>query len=80
MNGKAKAAVALCKFCSVGLCKEHLMELYRRPVTVPQYTCHHDPAGRPNRPLEIESKPGRHLLSKEFDMESVEVEIVGAHR
>jgi hypothetical protein len=51
MAGEEKQAVALCKFCSVGLCKEHLVMLYRQPLTVPQYSCGHNPAGRPERAI-----------------------------
>lgn len=55
MVGEERPAVALCKFCYVGLCKEHLMALYHEPRTVPQYSCRHDPAGRPNRPIFAEA-------------------------
>lgn len=49
MTGEERPAVALCKFCQVGLCKEHLVALYREPATVPQYSCRHNPAGLPAR-------------------------------
>jgi hypothetical protein len=51
MAGEERLAVALCKFCYVGLCKEHLMALYQEPATVPQFSCRHNPAGHPNRPI-----------------------------
>ena len=85
MNGKATQAVALCKFCSVGLCKEHLMMLYSQPPTVPQYACRHNPAGRPRRPLEVEASSYERMLDKEFNVEPDEAhpiapaEPVGTH-
>jgi len=39
-----RPAVALCRFCMVGLCKEHLVELHREAHTVPQLACRHRPA------------------------------------
>ncbi len=44
MLGRQHPAVAVCKFCGVGLCKAHLVELYREPGVVPQLSCHHTPA------------------------------------
>lgn len=44
LAGTDRQAVAICKFCLVGLCKEHLVESYRQPVAVPQYACKHRPA------------------------------------
>ena len=38
-----RPAVAVCRFCMVGLCKQHLVELYRDARTFPQLTCHHQP-------------------------------------
>ncbi len=35
-------AVGQCRFCLVGLCKEHLVEAYRSRV-IPQYACDHGP-------------------------------------
>lgn len=43
VRGGDAAAVGLCKFCLVGLCKAHLVELYRDPVVVPQFACRHRP-------------------------------------
>ena len=37
------AAVGLCRFCFVGLCKPHLVELYRDPPSGPQSACRHRP-------------------------------------
>ena len=45
-------AVALCRFCLVGLCKPHLVDLYGRARSVPQYACHHRPGARPAGPLD----------------------------
>lgn len=46
-----EAAVGHCRFCLVGLCKDHLVSSFR-PAVVPQYTCEHHPdlhyADRPN--------------------------------
>jgi len=44
MLGRQHPAVAVCKFCGVGLCKSHLVELYREPGVVLQLSCHHSPA------------------------------------
>ena len=41
--GGDATAVGLCKFCFVGLCKPHLVELYRDPAVVPQFACRHRP-------------------------------------
>jgi len=57
MIGEERPAVALCKFCQVGLCKEHLVALYREPATVPQYSCRHNPAGLPRRALGVKTAP-----------------------
>src|SRR6266852_5910901 len=45
-----ETATAMCRFCFVGLCKSHLVDLYRDPPTVPQYACRHTPARTPNQP------------------------------
>ena len=37
-----RSAVALCRHCSVGLCKDHLVEMLSSP-TKPFYTCLHRP-------------------------------------
>jgi hypothetical protein len=51
MAGQPDAtATAMCRFCFVGLCKAHLVEVYRDPPTVPQYSCRHTPARTPNQP------------------------------
>ncbi|MBI3966312.1 MAG: DUF2180 family protein [Chloroflexi bacterium] len=47
MDGRQEPAVALCRFCNIGLCKVHLVELYERPHAVPQYACHHTPWAPP---------------------------------
>ncbi len=73
MNGKAQEAVAVCKFCFVGLCKEHLMLLYSDPPTMPQFACRHNPAGRPSRPLEVGAASRERMLREEFNVEAVEV-------
>jgi hypothetical protein len=44
MAGTHQIATALCRFCFIALCKEHLIELYREPPTFPQFTCRHAPA------------------------------------
>jgi hypothetical protein len=44
MAGTHQIATALCRFCFVALCKEHLIELFREPPTFPQYACRHAPA------------------------------------
>lgn len=43
MSRSDRPAVGLCRFCSVALCKEHLVEAYRHPPTVPTYSCAHQP-------------------------------------
>ncbi len=43
MIGGRETAVGLCRYCFVGLCKSHLVELYRDPPSVPQYACRHRP-------------------------------------
>jgi hypothetical protein len=45
-----QAATALCRFCFVALCKDHLMELYRQPRTFPPVACQHTPARAPASP------------------------------
>ncbi len=40
--GDGRAAVALCRFCFVGLCSRHLADVSRNRRTFPQYACHHD--------------------------------------
>ena len=37
-----RPAVALCRHCPVGLCKDHLVEMHRSPAK-PLYTCLHRP-------------------------------------
>lgn len=41
-DGTQCPAVAVCKYCCVGLCKAHLMESYRQRPS-PQYACNHQP-------------------------------------
>lgn len=43
-SGVDRPAVGLCRFCMVGLCKQHLREVYNNPPAVPQYACKHEPA------------------------------------
>lgn len=42
-----RPAVGLCKFCFVGLCKTHLVELFQEPRIAPQFACGHR-AGEPS--------------------------------
>ena len=42
MEGLETPAVAICRFCMVGLCKRHLVESFRT-ATAPQYACSHSP-------------------------------------
>jgi hypothetical protein len=59
--GIERSAIGLCRFCSVGLCKDHLVASYVSSVW-PKYACDHDPdrafAG-PARPSE-RSEPQAH--------------------
>jgi len=48
-TGEREEAVALCKFCFVGLCKPHLVELFQHPPAIPQYACRHTPGERAPR-------------------------------
>lgn len=41
-EGGTTAAVGHCRFCLVGLCKDHLVASFRGR-TVPQYGCDHHP-------------------------------------
>ena len=41
--GKERPAVALCRFCSVALCLDHLAEAVCDASSVPQYACRHVP-------------------------------------
>ena len=43
--GKERPAVALCRFCSVALCLDHLAEAVCDASSVPQYACRHVPDG-----------------------------------
>lgn len=43
MGGSEAVAVGVCRFCFVGLCKRHLVELHRDAPSVPQYSCRHRP-------------------------------------
>ncbi len=47
--GTERIAVATCRFCSVGLCKDHLVEAFHSR-TIPQYGCEHHPE-RPFPPV-----------------------------
>ena len=40
--GRESPAVATCQYCSVGLCKQHLVDSLRS-TTAPLYTCEHQP-------------------------------------
>ena len=46
---REEMATAMCRFCFIGLCKMHLLEVYRDPPTVPQYACRHTPARTPTQ-------------------------------
>ena len=48
-TGTELTAVAVCRFCSVALCKDHLVEAFHGR-TVPQYGCDHHPE-RPFPPV-----------------------------
>jgi hypothetical protein len=48
---REEMATAMCRFCFIGLCKAHLVELYRDPPTVPQYACRHTPSRTPTQPF-----------------------------
>jgi hypothetical protein len=51
MRGEEAPAVALCRHCSVGLCKEHLVEAYRHPAASLIPSCRHRPsAAAPEHP------------------------------
>jgi hypothetical protein len=68
MAGEERPAVALCKFCQVGLCKEHLVALYREPAMAPQYSCHHNPAGLPRRAIDVKAAPREYgVVAREPD-------------
>jgi hypothetical protein len=41
-EGLTAAAISHCRFCFVGLCKDHLVASFRGG-TVPQYGCDHHP-------------------------------------
>ena len=41
-EGLTTAAISHCRFCFVGLCKDHLVASFHRD-TVPQYGCDHHP-------------------------------------
>ena len=40
--GIERPAVGVCRFCYVGLCKEHVVASFRSAV-MPQYSCEHHP-------------------------------------
>lgn len=61
MAGRDRPAVALCTFCSVGLCKDHLVEALADPPTVPAYRCRHEPARRAQARGNIEVGEGKWL-------------------
>ena len=50
-SGSVRSAVAVCRFCMVGLCKDHLVAAFRSR-TVPQYGCDHQP-DRAFRPVPV---------------------------
>lgn len=41
-DGLTTAALSECRFCSVGLCKDHLVASFQGQ-TIPQYGCDHHP-------------------------------------
>jgi hypothetical protein len=42
-SGQQTRAVAICRLCSVGLCKHHLVEFYAERRTALMYACDHHP-------------------------------------
>ena len=48
-GGEERPAVALCRFCFVALCQEHLADAYRQSPGIPFYARHHAPAGAAER-------------------------------
>ena len=52
-DGLTAAAIGHCRFCLVGLCKDHLVASFRG-ATVPQYGCEH----HPERAFETGSREG----------------------
>ncbi len=48
-TGTERTAVAVCRFCSVALCKDHLVAAFHSR-TIPQYGCQHHPE-RPFSPV-----------------------------
>lgn len=51
--GRDVAAVSGCRFCKVGLCKDHLVASFQS-ATVPQYGCEH----HPERPFHTVARGG----------------------
>lgn len=48
MEGRERGAVAICEYCQVFLCKEHLVRLYEECEGLePFVTCHHQRGRRP---------------------------------
>lgn len=41
--GVERLAIGLCRSCSVGLCKDHLVASFQGPV-FPRYGCDHEPS------------------------------------
>ena len=42
VTGLTAGAIGHCRFCLVGLCKDHLVASFRG-ATIPQYGCEHHP-------------------------------------
>ena len=64
-----RPAVAVCRFCFVGLCKQHLVELFGARRTAPQYACTHRaaepwPARGIQQPAEIGTAAAREAGTK----------------
>jgi len=56
-TGRRVAAVSACRFCQVGLCKDHLVASFQG-ATVPQCGCEH----HPERPFHAAARDGDRSL------------------
>ncbi len=56
--GRPEPAVGACRFCSVGLCKPHLVASFESEIQ-PQYACDH----HPDRPFETMRTPAERPLA-----------------
>jgi hypothetical protein len=48
-DGRKQDAVSTCKYCSVGLCLEHLEDDYAFQYPSPRYSCNHPTPSTQNR-------------------------------